>query len=131
MLEIDINTKDIELKLQKMFWKIQRLKQRQIGMEMSEWQQEDVHRRRPYTKRNRRAGIAQTLFRPHSRFEMRNRRKLLRRAERQAKKFGKKKALPVVVVPIRRWSTRPILRAIMIERLHERMKNLVSEKLKW
>lgn len=131
MFQVDIESEAIEKKLRSMYWKVQRLGMRNIGTELSEWQTEDVHRKRPATKRNRRARTAQTMFRPHSRFEMRNRNKLYRKLERRAKKFGKKHALPVVAVPIKRWSKRPILRMQMLDRFHERMRELMSAKLKW
>jgi hypothetical protein len=131
MIDIEADTKAIESRLNKMYWKIQRLGHRYIGMEMSEWQQDDVNRKRPYTKRAVRSKQASTLFRPHSRYEMRVRRKLYRQAVRRAKKFGKKMALPVVPIRINRWSTRPILRAEMITRLRVRMHDMMRERLQW
>jgi hypothetical protein len=99
--------------INRMLFKLRRFSRRDIGNELSDWQTEDVHRDRPFTKRTR--GGARTKFRLHSRFETKRGRRARRRTARRIAK-GKP---PNRVY--RRWSTRPILRAAMHEvgRSHE------------
>jgi hypothetical protein len=100
-----------------------------IGQEMSEWQTEDMHRKRPFTKRNRSAKTAATLVRPHSRYEVNRSRNAQRRIARRARKHGE--LLSLVTQPTRPRSTRPILRAELVLKLHERMSQAMREKLQW
>jgi len=44
---------------------------------------------------------------------------------------GTKRAAQAWMAWQARWSTRPILRAELLEKLHERMVSLVQDKLKW
>jgi hypothetical protein len=118
MLNIFVNSLAVENRLNDMLHKLGHFKRVDIGQEMSAWQTEDMHRKRPYTKRNRRAGSASTTVRPHSRYEMGHRRRVARRLIRKGR------YLP-------RWSTRPILRDVLLERLQNRLDILVADKLTW
>jgi hypothetical protein len=100
-----------------------------IGQEMSAWQVEDMHRGRPFTMRNRAAKTAATLVRPHSRYEVNRSRKSQRRIARRARKHGE--LLALVSQPTRPRSTRPILRAELEVKLHERMSEAFRRELQW
>jgi hypothetical protein len=117
-LDIFVNSLAAEKRITNMLRKVRHFKAVDIGQEMSAWQTEDMHRQRPYTKRNRRRGVASTLIRPHSRYEMGHRRRAARRLIRKGR-----------YVP--RWSTRPILRDVLLERLQNRLDILVEAKLTW
>jgi hypothetical protein len=80
-----------------------------------DWEVDDVDRHRPGAKRFR--TTTRTKFRPHSRFEMHRHMLAVRRLGRKG----------IVRPP----SNRPILRAEMIDRLHERLTELIARKLKW
>ena len=97
-----------------------------IGQVMSDWQTEDMHRQRPFTMRNRGAGRATTIVRPHSRFEVNRSRMAQRRIARRAKS----KKWAGVVSPFRKWSTRPILRSEMMDDLVRRAQEALA-KIKW
>jgi hypothetical protein len=118
MLDIFVNSFGPEKRLDDMLRKVRHFKAVDIGQELSAWQTEDMHRKRPYTKRNRRRGVASTVIRPHSRFEMGHRRRVARRLIRKGR------YLP-------RWSSRPILRDVLLERLQNRLDILVANKLTW
>jgi hypothetical protein len=103
----------------------------EMPKEMSDWQTEDVHRKRPGTKRSRwRRGSTQvqTLFRPHSRYEtMRSQlyqRRLLRRLRRT------KRRVITDFIQLKR-STRPILRESLIDQLRNRMVTALFETISW
>jgi hypothetical protein len=100
-----------------------------IGTVMSDWQVEDMHRNRPFTKRNGGAKTASTLVRPHSRYEVNRARKAQRRVARRARKHGQ--LLTLVSQPDRPRSTRPILRAELEMKLHERMSEALRKQLQW
>jgi hypothetical protein len=117
MLNIFVNSLAVERRLDDMLHKIGHFKRVDIGQELSAWQTEDMHRHRPFTMRNRRAGIARTIIRPHSRYEMGLRRRIARRMIRKGR------YLP-------RYSNRPILRDVLLEKLQSRL-SILSEKLNW
>jgi hypothetical protein len=110
--------------------RIDHLKSVDIGEELTAWQKEDLHRRRGFTMRSRRAGKASTIVRPHSRFEMRKGKRYQRRIAKRVAKGGKKAFLT-----FQRWqvrtSTRAILRAGLLQQLQERVAAMVADKLKW
>ena len=119
MITIDIDAmalKAIDRKLEDMIEAIDHLKHVDLAAELGEWETSDLRRKRAYVKR-RRAG-ASTIVRPHSWFETKGRRKIARRLIRKGR-----------FVP--RWSTRPILRPALLERLYERMAELAADKLRW
>jgi hypothetical protein len=103
----------------------------EMPKEMSDWQTEDVHRKRPGTKRSRwRRGSTQvqTLFRPHSRYETTRsqlyQRRLLRRLRRT------KRRVITDFIQLKR-STRPILRESLTEQLRNRMVTALFETISW
>jgi hypothetical protein len=118
MLDIFVNSLAAERRITDMLRKVRHFKAVDIGQEMSAWQTEDMHRKRPYTKRNRRRGVASTVIRPHSRYEMGHRRRVARRLIRKGR-----------YVP--RYSSRPILRDALLERLQSRLDILIANKLTW
>jgi hypothetical protein len=120
---LTLDTTAIEKRLWKMRHRIRHVKQVEIGAVMSEWQVDDLHRHRPHTKRARRIGRAETLIRPHSRYEMKRSRKFTAREVRRAKR---RNVSPAVL----RTSTRPILRAVMDERLQERYQEMMRS-IRW
>src|SRR5262245_52792760 len=89
-----------------------------MSTEMSDWQTEDMHRDKPYTKRNVRAKTVLTRVRPHSL-------KRMRKSERVRKRLRKRALFPS------RTSTRPILRQVLIDKLGERMGEMMAERLQW
>jgi hypothetical protein len=103
----------------------------EMPKELSDWQTQDVHRKRPGTKRSRwRRGSTQvqTLFRPHSRYETTrsqlHQRRLLRRLRRT------KRRVITDFIQLKR-STRPILRESLIEQLRNRMVTALFETISW
>jgi hypothetical protein len=100
-----------------------------IGQELSNWQVDDMHRGRPFTLRNRSRKTAKTSVRPHSRYEVNRSRKAQRRIVRRLRRKGGLLSLPVQ--PKQPWSTRPILRAELLARLHERMGEALRRELQW
>ena len=103
----------------------------EMPKEMSDWQTEDVHRKRPGTKRSRwRRGSTQvqTLFRAHSRYETTRsqlyQRRLIRRLRRT------KRRVITDFIQLKR-STRPILRESLIEQLRNRMVTALFETISW
>jgi hypothetical protein len=109
-----------------MIHKISHFKRVDVGYELSSWQTEEMHRERPFTKRNRGQGSAATLIRPHSRFEVNRSRTAQRRLARRAKRKSFTGSSEY-----RKWSTRPILRAELWDKLVERMVDAFRTKLTW
>jgi hypothetical protein len=115
VLDIQFDVEAVRDRLDNMLGRLRHLKYTDLGDEFASWQTQDVHRKHAAVRRIRR-GVA-TTFRPHSRFEMQRRRRFARRLIRKGR-----------FVP--RWSTRPILRAELLDQLYERMSAL-AERLKW
>jgi hypothetical protein len=137
MFTIDIDPKtleDVQHKVDHMLQSIDHLKRVDLGAELSEWQTEDLHRNKPFTMRYRRAGRAVTVIRPHSLFEVKRsaayQRKAGRRLIRLAKRPSRKAAAAFRAFQAR-ISARAILRQEMLERLVERLGEMVAEKIKW
>jgi len=99
-----------------------------LGTVMSDWQVEDMHRKRPFTMRSRARGIVRTVVRPHSRYEVNRSRKAQRRIARQTKRKG---FLTSMASFYRKWSTRPILRAEMYAALGQRMTEEMHKLIVW
>ena len=104
----------------------------EMPKELSDWQVDDMHRKRPNTKRSRwRRGStkAQTLIRPHSRYETQRstlyQRRLLRRLRRAT---GRR--IITDYIQLKR-SRRPILRESLIEQLNVRMFQAMRETISW
>jgi hypothetical protein len=104
----------------------------EMPKELSDWQVQDMHRKRPATKRSRwRRGStnAQTLVRAHSRLETekstRYQRRLLRRLRRAT---GRRVISDFIQL---RRSTRPVLRESLVEQLQNRMVRALRETISW
>jgi hypothetical protein len=104
----------------------------EMPKELSDWQVQDMNRKRPNTKRSRwRRGStkAQTLVRPHSRYETQRstlyQRRLLRRLRRAT---GRR--IITDYIQLKR-SRRPILRESLIEQLNVRMFQAMRETISW
>jgi len=144
-MPIDVNVINVDAVIKRiddMRSKIAHMKRIDIGQELSEWQVQDLHRHRPFTMRVRREGIAKTKIRPHSLLEMlksegvalsvKEQRHYLTAVRRNLKRPRKhKRHRALVYREHRHWSTRPILRQPLIDRLWERVQEMVSEKLTW
>jgi hypothetical protein len=107
----------------------------EMPKEMSDWQVDDVHRKRPGTKRSRwRAGSTkvQTLFRPHSRFETERSALYQRRLMRRVRRVGTTKRFKQIndYIQLKR-SSRPILRDSLVRELEDRMVTAMSETISW
>jgi hypothetical protein len=141
-IEVKIDTDSVIKRIDAMRIKIAHMKRIDIGQELSEWQVEDMHRHRPFTMRRRAAGEASTKIRPHSLLEMlksegvalslKERRHLLTGVRRNLKRPRMhKRHRPLVLREHRHWSMRPILRQELIDRLIDRVGQMVHEKLTW
>jgi hypothetical protein len=117
MLSISIQGLDkVTEKLESMRRKVRHLEHTDVVHEMRDWEVEDMHRHNPGAKHIRLGD--KVLIRAHSRYEVRRHQLAVRRL---IKHGG----------AVRPSSTRPILRQMLIDRLHERMTRLLHEKLKW
>lgn len=116
MFTINIDADEIMEKIEGMQQKIQHLDHHDILDEVRDWETQDVNRKLPGARRARHG--ARVTFRPHSRYEMLRSRRARRRLMRKGRYLY-------------RVSTRPILRQVMIDRLTERMNELLVEKLRW
>jgi hypothetical protein len=110
--------------------KIDHMKRVDLGAELSAWQIEDMHRNRPFTMRSRRAGRATTVVRPHSLYEMRASARYQRGMARRVAR-GTRKSMYWFQHWQARFSSRPILRTELFERLYTRMTDLLATKLRW
>jgi hypothetical protein len=116
MIGIDVQGLDrIVNRIDGMREKIQHFEHVDIPHEFADWETQDMHRHAPGVRHTR--GGAKSLWRAHSRYEVR-RHKL---AQRRYLKRG--------VHPT--YSSRPVVRLQMIDRLHERMVRMLNEKLRW
>jgi hypothetical protein len=104
----------------------------EMPKELSDWQVDDMHRKRPATKRSRwRRGSTrvQTLVRQHSRFETERstlyQRRLLRRLRRAT---GRR--IITDHIQLRR-SVRPVLRESLVEQLRNLMAQAMQETISW
>jgi t-SNARE complex subunit (syntaxin) len=93
-----------------------------IPQEMKNWQTGDMHRKfasqKTHSFKNRLT--VTTKVHPHSVYET-------KKAAEARRKRKRRKTAPAV----RPRSTRPILRPVLLEELHDRMVKLVSEAMKW
>jgi hypothetical protein len=133
-VQIQINTKPLSEMLGRMIAQVEHFKRVDIGMGLSDFQTEDMHRNRPFTMRSRARGVAVTKIRPHSLYEMVGR----VRTQRKIKRYVRDLNLGRRVQPKRaralqylHTSTRDILRAEMYAVLEERMVRLLNEKITW
>jgi hypothetical protein len=137
MLKIDIDEKtleEVQHRVDHMLQSIDHLKSVDIGRELSDWQVEDLNRNKPFTMRYRRAGRAVTVIRPHSLFEVKRSAAYQRRGARKLIRLTKRpsrKAAAAFRLIQQRISAREILRAEMLERLVERLGEMLTEKINW
>jgi len=134
VITIAIDVEEALHSVNRMAQSIEHMKSVDLGHELSEWQVQDVGRSKPFTMKFRRAGRAQTVFRPHSwkqmkrsgRYQRRGQRAILRLAARPSLKtahaVGRFQALT---------STLPILREELVEKLGERLLEMAKEQLQW
>jgi hypothetical protein len=139
-VEINIDTEALSKRIGDMLGKINHFKRVDIGMGLSEWQTEEMHRHRPFTMRSRARGMATTKIRQHSLYEMEHsgraqaRIARYRRAAITAPYSKKARSRLRRKKPPRFYthtSTRPILREEMLSVLETQMTNLLEEKIKW
>lgn len=142
-IEITVDTQALNDRLKGMIAKLDHFRRVDLGMGLSEFQTDDMHRGKPFTMRSRAKGIATTKIRPHSLYEVersaRAQKRYVRARKRYEEKYlasGKKKRrrkpkYVVVAETYRRWSTRPILRTEMMAQLHNLMDYLLKQKITW
>jgi hypothetical protein len=118
MLTIQIDgIKAVTDRFDEMTTKIEQLRSHDLAHELADWEVQDLNRRRPYTKHRRNGGS--TIVRAHSWFEVKGRRKVVRKLIRKGR----------YVVPRR--STRPVLRPFLLDQLSDRIEALAEASLKW
>jgi len=141
MFQIEVDEKALEEvrhSINRMVQSLEHLRTFDLGGELSAWQTEDVHRNKPFTMRFRKAGRAQTVFRPHSwkrvkrsiLYQRRGSSLLTRALSRRTQKgYLRTMAQYHAFQPLA--STREILRQELIEQLGTRLVEMAREKLKW
>jgi len=138
--KIDFDTESLMKRFDIMYQKIDNFKRVSIGSEMSNWQVDDLHRDKPFTMRWRAQGRAQTKVRPHSLYEMLRSQgaALSVKEQRRAVKglrghlqYRLRRRFYKTLHEHRHWSTRPILRAEMEERLMQRMRDRMKREIHW
>jgi hypothetical protein len=113
-ITIDVDgTEETMARIKAMLTQLAELRHYKIANEFADWQTEDVHRQRPFVVRHRGPSWS-TRFRPHSKWEMTRHRRAVRRAIRHG------------WTPSGPRSTRPILRAELIDALVRRMEELLD-----
>src|SRR5262245_34397105 len=135
MIKIEIDPVDmaaVQETVGGMMETLDHLKRTDLGNELAAWQREDLHRKYPFVMRSRARGRATTYIRPHSLYEVQ---RSARYQERQGRRLARllkakrsRKLRPVFRAFEPKTSMRPILRAGLVERLAERMIEMVSEK---
>jgi hypothetical protein len=140
---IDVQSAAVIARLSDMLNQINYVKRTGIGAALSQFQTEDMHRDRPFTMRSRGAGRATTIVRPHSLYEMQRSEMASRQFARatiryqkfiaSGRKYRKRrpKYIAIAMRNYRKWSTRPILRDVMYDKLKDRLEKMMSEKLRW
>jgi hypothetical protein len=140
-IDIHLDVYPLSKRIGDMIGKIDHFKRVDIGMGMSDWQTEELHRHRPFTMRYRAKGWAVTKIRPHSLYEMEHsaqaHERLVRyRRARATSAYAKRtrtRRRRVRTHPrfYTHTSTRPILREEMLDLFNAEMANLFGEKIKW
>src|SRR6516162_7993565 len=137
MFTIDIDPKTLEEvrhSINRMAQSLEHLRTVDLGHELSQWQVEDVGRAKPFTMKFRRAGIARTIFRPHSWKQVRKSIAYQRRGGRALARLVRhpsRKAAAAYGAFQPLTSTRPYLRPELVEQLAERLLEMAQEKLRW
>ena len=119
MFDVNFNQDDliaVNATLTGMLHRIRHFSQVEMPHVMSDWQTHDMHRKAPFTKRGRRR--VWTRVRPHSLKEMQRSKIVYRRARRRHQ-------------DPHRWSTRPILRAILEAKLFTDMTEAFQRAIHW
>jgi hypothetical protein len=134
-IEIDPKTlEDVRHSINRMAQSLEHLRTVDLGRELSEWQVQDVHRNKPFTMRFRKAGRAQTIFRPHSWKQVRKSIAYQRRGGRALTRLVRHPSRKTAAAygafqPLT--STRPYLREELVEQLAERLMEMAREQLQW
>jgi len=107
----------------------------EVPKELSDWQTNDMHRKRPGTTRKKwRRGStqAQTIVRQHSQYETQRSQLYQRRLLRRLRRVGTTKRFRQVsqFIQLRR-SSRPVLRESLIQQLYARMQTALRETVAW
>jgi hypothetical protein len=107
----------------------------ELPKELSDWQTDDMHRKKPGTKRSRwRRGStkSQTVVRQHSLFETERSQLYQRRLLRQVRRAGTGKRFKAITdfIQLRR-SNRPVLREQLVNQLVNRMVTALRETIVW
>jgi hypothetical protein len=105
----------------------------EMPRELSQWQTQDMHRKRPAVKRRRwraRKTRALTLIRPHSRAEVLRSRAYQAGLRRRIRSKRKRPSEAVIAVRLRH-STRPILREILYAQFVDRLTRALHETVNW
>ena len=137
MFQIEIDEKALEEvrhSINRMVQSLEHLRSVDLGHELSAWQLEDVHRNKPFTMKFGRAGIARTIFRPHSWKQVRKSIAYQRRGGRALARLVRhpsRKAAAAYGAFQPLTSTRPYLRPELVEQLAERLLEMAQEKLRW
>jgi chromatin segregation and condensation protein Rec8/ScpA/Scc1 (kleisin family) len=121
MLSISIDSSAVSRRLDDMTARIERFGRMDMPAELLAWQTEDMHRKYP-NQEEPDDSSTQTHIWPTSRLV------LQKRHEQQEMHSAprRRRRRPVIVR-----GHHPILRLVLVERLHERMKALLREKLTW
>lgn len=132
MMTLEVSREDVAQvaeRLEAMRHTIDHFSRVEMGDVMSDWQTNDMNRHRPFTMRSRHK--VQTVVRPHSLREMLG----LREYDRQLRRYLHIKVgrLPRPKHPhmVRRWSTRPILRAALESKLFSDMTEAFHSAISW
>jgi hypothetical protein len=134
VITIAIDVEEALHSVNRMVQSIEHMKSVDLGHELSEWQVQDVHRNRPFTMRYRRAGRAQTVFRPHSWKQMKRSGRYQRRGQRAIVRLAAKPSLKAARAVGRfqaQTSVLPILREELVTKLGERLIEMAKEQLQW
>jgi hypothetical protein len=114
----EVALKSVTRRIDTMVEAIEQLRHVDLGNELADWETSDMRRKRPYTKH--RYNGASTIIRAHSWFEVKGRRKVVRKLIRKGRYIGG-----------RRWSTRPVLRPFLLDQLSDRIEALAEQSLRW
>jgi hypothetical protein len=133
-IDISIDSMALSKRIGMMIAKIDHLKRVDIGIGLSEFQTEDMHRNRPFTMRSRAKGMATTKIRPHSLYEMEHSARASKRVRRflrinpKTQMRRRRRKPPRIYL---HYSNRPILREEMFSIFVGRMTRIFEEKIKW
>jgi hypothetical protein len=101
-----------------------------ISHELAAWQTEDMHRKNPFVMKSKRAATSATVIRQHSLREMKASARYQSRTARKVARGGKR-----AFATLARWqvlrSQRAILRAELLARLQQRIRDQASAQLHW